>query len=84
MGIRAAVIAVSVWLSVGVGVATGQGMRAVETRDVQLVYYSPTHAYLVPHLIRSFENAFAFHRKLFHYQSKETVAILFRLKLGRS
>jgi hypothetical protein len=53
-----------------VGVATGQGMRAVETGDVQLVYYSPTHAYLVPHLIRSFENALAFHRKLCHYQSK--------------
>ena len=65
------------------GVATGQGMRAVETRDLQLVYYSPTHAYLVPHLIRSFENAFAFQRKLFHYQRKEEVAILSRLKLGR-
>jgi WD40 repeat protein len=77
MGIRAAVIAVSVFLSGGVGVVAGQGMRAVETRDVQLVYYSPTHAYLVPHLIRSFENAFAFHRKLFHYQSKEKVVILF-------
>ena len=64
MGIRTAIIAVSVFLFGGVGVATGQGMRAVETGDVQLVYYSPTHAYLVPHLIRSFENAFAFHRKL--------------------
>ena len=84
MGIRAAIIAVSVCLSGGVGVVSGQGMRAVETRDVQLVYYSPTHAYLVPHLIRSFENAFAFHRKLFHYQSKEKVAMLFRLTLGRS
>jgi hypothetical protein len=71
-------------LSGGVGVDAGQGMRAVETREVQLVYYSPTHAYLVPRLIRSLENAFAFHRKLFHYQRKEKVAILFRLKLGRS
>ena len=71
MGIRAAVIAVSVCLSGGAGVAIGQGMRAVETRDVQLVYYSPTHAYLVPDLIRSFENAFAVQRKLFHYQSKD-------------
>ena len=70
MGIRTAIIAVSLCLSCGVGVATGQGMRTVETRDVQLVYYSPTHAYLVPHLIRSFENAFAFRRKLCHYQSK--------------
>jgi hypothetical protein len=70
MGIRTAIIAVSLCLSCGVGVATGQGMRAVETRDVQLVYYSPTHAYLVPHLIRSFEHAFVFHRTLFHYQSK--------------
>src|SRR5664279_1166137 len=77
MRIRAAVIAASVCLSGGAGVATGQSMRAVETRDIQLVYYSPTHAYLVPHLIRSFENAFTFHRKLFHYQSKEKVAILF-------
>jgi hypothetical protein len=74
---RATLVAVSVCLFVGLGVAAGQGLRAVETPDLQLVYYSPTHAYLVPHLIRSFENAFNFHRNLFHYQSKEKVAILF-------
>ncbi len=74
---RAALIAVLVCLSGSLSVANSQGLRAVETADVQLVYYSPTHAYLVPHLIRSFENAFSFHRKLFHYESQEKVAILF-------
>ena len=39
-----------------------------ETSDLRLVYYSPTHAYLVPHLMRSYENSFGFHSRLWHYR----------------
>ena len=74
---RATLIAALVYLAAGPGAGAAQGLREAETRDLKLVYYSPTHAYLVPHLIRSFENAFTFHQKLFHYQSKERVSILF-------
>ena len=45
--------------------AAGAGPRLQfeETSNLRLVYYSPTHAYLLPHLIRCFENAYGFHRK---------------------
>ena len=49
-----------------------------ETGNVRLIYYSPTHAYLIPHLIRSFENAYRFHENLWDYHSREKVSILFQ------
>ncbi|MCW5977693.1 MAG: hypothetical protein KIT09_06430 [Bryobacteraceae bacterium] len=55
----------------------GVGLQSRETNNVRLVYYSPTHAYLTPHLMRSFENAMRFHSGLFRYRSREKVSILF-------
>ena len=47
----------------------------VRTGSVRLVYYSPSHAYIVPHLIRSFENAMKFHGPLFRYTPSEEVLV---------
>ena len=41
-----------------------------------MVYYDPAHEYLVPHLIRSVENALKFDEKLFHYTPSQKTTIL--------
>jgi len=43
---------------------------------MRLIYYDRSHAYVVPHLARCFENAFRFHSKLFHYTPTEEVTLL--------
>jgi hypothetical protein len=42
---------------------------------MRLVYYSREHAYIVPHLARSFQNSFAFHQQLFNYTPSEDVLL---------
>ena len=49
---------------------------ALQTRDLRLVYYSKAHEYVVPHLARCFENALAFHHRLFEYTPSEKVTLL--------
>ena len=51
-------------------------MREIETNDLRLVFYDTNHAYLAPQLMRSFENAFTFHQKLFDYRPDGKVTIL--------
>src|SRR5436190_12378827 len=46
------------------------------TPNIQVIYYSPAHEYLVAHLIRSFEHALVFERDLFHYTPSEKVTVL--------
>jgi hypothetical protein len=69
-----------IWLLVCLPAAAATPRLFIEeTPNVRLLYYSPTHAYLVPHLLRSFENSLRFHRKLWDYQPdrKEKITILF-------
>lgn len=47
-----------------------------KTEDMQLIYYSKKHEYIVPHLTRCFMNSFKFHRNLFGYEPGEDVTIL--------
>lgn len=47
-----------------------------QTKNLQLVYYSKAHEYVVPHIVGSFENALRFERKLFDYTPSENVTIL--------
>jgi hypothetical protein len=47
-----------------------------ETEHVRVVYYDPAHEYLVPYLIRCFENALKFDNKLFHFTPSQKVTIL--------
>jgi hypothetical protein len=51
-------------------------LTATETDNLTLVYLHPTQSFIVPHVGRSFENAFAFHRKLFDFKPAEKVAVL--------
>lgn len=49
---------------------------SLETKNLQLLYYSKAHQYIVPHLARCFENAFSFHSTLFDYSTDQKVSVL--------
>src|SRR5262245_13948923 len=51
-------------------------LTSTETNDVSLVYLRPTQSFNVPHVGRSFENALAFHQKLFDYKPREKMTVL--------
>ena len=51
-------------------------LREIETNDLRLVFYDVNHTYLAPQLMRSFENAFAFHQKRFGYRPDGKVTVL--------
>ena len=46
---------------------------ATETNNVSIVYLEPTQTFIVPHVGRSFENALAFHQKLFDFKPREKI-----------
>jgi hypothetical protein len=48
----------------------------VRTKNLELIYYDRTHSYVVPHLIRSFENSLKFHGMFFDYRPTEPIAVL--------
>ena len=48
----------------------------VRTSDLQLIYYDRTHSYIIPHLVRSFENSLRTHRALFDYRPAEPITVL--------
>lgn len=48
----------------------------LETENLRLIYYGQSHAYLVKHIARSFENALSFHRALFDYVPGDKVTVL--------
>jgi hypothetical protein len=52
------------------------GLDALETDDLTLVYRDPLQTYLVPHAARCFENALAFHEKLFQFTPSEPMTVL--------
>ena len=47
----------------------------LRTGSMRLVYYTRDHAYIVPHLTRSFQNAMTFHSTLFRYEPSEEVLV---------
>jgi hypothetical protein len=47
-----------------------------ETPRLRVVYYDKAHEYIVPHLMRSFENSFGFYRSFFDYTSPEKITVL--------
>lgn len=51
-------------------------LRSLETDNVRIIYYTSAHEYVLPHIARSFENAWQFHRKIFDYTPKEKVTLL--------
>lgn len=51
-------------------------LSSLETKNLRLISYDRSHAFVVPHLARCFENAFRFHSKLFSYTPTEEVTLL--------
>ena len=51
-------------------------LTATETSHVSVVFLRPTQSFIVPHVGRSFENAYAFHQKLFDFTPREKVTVL--------
>jgi hypothetical protein len=51
-------------------------LTSTDTKDVSLVFLQPTQAFIVPHVGRSFENALAFHQKLFDFKPREKMTVL--------
>ena len=72
---RPAVLAVAALLLATATPALAQ-LKELETKDLRLVYFDPSLTYLAPHVGRCFENALAFHRKLFGYRPSGKVTVL--------
>ncbi len=51
-------------------------LQTLETRDLRLVYTSPLQSYLVPQVVRAFENSLQFHRRLFGYTPSGRIDVL--------
>lgn len=49
---------------------------SLQTKNLNLVYYTYSHQYLTPHIARCFENAYNYHANLFDYTSNEKVTVL--------
>ena len=51
-------------------------LRSLETRDLRLIYFSPTLDFIAPYTARCFENSMRFHRKLWGYTPSEKVNVI--------
>ncbi len=71
---RPAVLIPALLLAAAARPAAGQ-LKELDTRDLRLVYFDPSLTYLTPHVGRCFENALAFHRKLFDYRPSGRVTV---------
>jgi hypothetical protein len=64
------------WLAPLAATAAAGSLKRLETRDLRLLYFSPSESFLVPHVARCFENSLAFQRKFFDYRPSEKVTLL--------
>src|ERR1051326_1953484 len=64
------------FLLAGIAPAASTRLYIQATDHIEVLYYSPAHEYLVTHLIRSYENALAFERNLFHYTPSGKLRVL--------
>ena len=67
-------------IACGAGVTRGQdlGLDVIETDDLRLIYADPLQTYLVPHVVRNFQNSINFQRSVYDWQpwDKTTVVLL--------
>ena len=52
-------------------------IQKYQTSNVKLVFLDENTSYLVPHTVRSFENALAFHKQFWNYTPSGPTNILF-------
>jgi hypothetical protein len=53
----------------------GQQLLNLKTADLNVLYYSTAHAYIVPHTTRSFTNTLNFYKHFWHYQMSEPLTL---------
>ena len=53
-------------------------LSVLETDNLRLIYSDPAQAYLVPHVVRSFENSLAWQRRVFGWQPYEKTTLLLK------
>ncbi len=51
-------------------------MDVLETDNLRLLYFDPFQTYLLPHVVRNFENSYAFQKRLFGWQPREKSTII--------
>ena len=73
------IISISVLLSVPFFLYAQKkiNIQKFETKNVRLVFLDKNTSYLVPHTVRSFENALVFHKRFWGYTPSEETNILF-------
>jgi len=52
-----------------------QQFKQIKTDDLNLIYYSNAHSYIVPHLARSFLNTYHYYEDFWDYSSQEPITI---------
>src|SRR6266571_6147691 len=69
----AALVAALAWLTPS---AARAQYRAIETRDLRVVYFGPTQSFIAPYTAQCFERSLRFYRGLFPYQPSERVNVI--------
>ena len=60
---------------IGLNVARAQKLQQLRTEDLNLIYYSNAHGYIVPHLARCFTNTRYYYQDFWHWRRSEPVTI---------
>jgi hypothetical protein len=60
------------------GLDPGIPLSKLETKDLSLLYFDPTETYLTPYIARSFENSFAFQKKMFDWKPWDRPTVLLK------
>jgi len=53
-------------------------LSALRTRNMSLLYFDPAQTYLTPYVARAFENALAFHEKMFDWKPWDRTTVLLK------
>ncbi|MFC1725624.1 hypothetical protein ACFL4T_08350 [candidate division KSB1 bacterium] len=53
-------------------------LSVLKTKDLNLIYYSSAHTYIMPHLARCFTNTLGYYKKFWDYTPAEEITILFQ------
>jgi hypothetical protein len=77
-GVRAFAAAALLAGSAGAAVADDLNLSVLETDDLRLIYFDPAQTYLVPHVVRSFENSLDFQRRVFGWVPYEKTTLLLK------
>jgi hypothetical protein len=77
-GLRAGATAALLALATGVAVADDLHLSVLETQNLRLIYFDPAQTYLVPHVVRSFENSLDWQRRVFGWEPYEKTTVLLK------